>query len=172
MQCHILIVDDHPIFREGLKSLLDNEDDLKFCCEASNSEEAIKQLRNCPCDLVTMDLSLAGGSELQLIKQFRSYNKTIKILVASMHDETMFAERCIRAGANGYINKEEAPQKIIHAIRVVMSGKYYLSNNLKEYLAQRNFMGGENASRPPEEVLSNREIEVFMLIAEGKTLIR
>lgn len=168
MQCHILIVDDHPIFREGLKSLLDNEDDLKFCCEASNSEEAIKQLRNCPCDLVTMDLSLAGGSGLQLIKQFRSYNKTIKILVASMHDETMFAERCIRAGANGYINKEEAPQKIIHAIRVVMSGKYYLSNNLKEYLAQRNFMGGENASRPPEEVLSNREIEVFMLIAEGK----
>lgn len=169
MQYHISVVDDHPIFREGLKFLLDNESDLEFCCEASNSEDALKQLRNCPCDLVTMDLSLAGSSGLQLIKQFRLYDKSIKILVASMHDETLFAERCIRAGANGYINKEVAPQKIINAIRVVLSGKYYLSDNMKEYLAQRNFMGGDNVSNSPEEALSNREMEVFMLIGEGKS---
>ncbi len=170
MQFHILVVDDHPIFREGLKSLLANADDLKFCCEASTSEEALKQLRNCPCDLVTMDLSLAGSSGLQLIKQFRFYDKSIKILVASMHDETLFAERCIRAGANGYINKEEAPKKIINAIRSILSGKYYLSDKVKEHLAQRNFMGGGNTSNSPEETLSNREMEVFMLIGEGKSL--
>jgi DNA-binding NarL/FixJ family response regulator len=169
LQSRILIVDDHPIFREGLKSLLNNEKDLKFCCEASSSEEALKQLRNCPCDLVTMDLSLSGGSGLQLIKQFRSYSKSIKILVASMHDETLFAERCIRAGATGYINKEEAPQYIINAIRVVLSGKLYLSDAMKEHLAQRNFLRGENTSHLPEEALSNREMEVFMLIGEGKS---
>jgi DNA-binding NarL/FixJ family response regulator len=161
-------VDDHPIFREGLKSLIENENDLVVCCEASDSEQALKNFRNSDCDLVTMDLSLAGGSGLQLIKQFKAMNKNTKILVASMHDEFLFAERSIRAGANGYMNKEEASQKIITAIRDVLGGAFYLSDKMTRHLAQRNLEGGSDSCKTPEEVLSNRELEVFMLIGKGQ----
>jgi DNA-binding NarL/FixJ family response regulator len=164
----ILIIDDHPIFCKGLKLLIDNEDDMHVCCEAASSEEALKHLKLCDVDLATVDLSLAGTSGLQLIKNIRIHHKKVKLLVSSMHDELMFAERCVHAGANGYINKEEAPQKIIAAIRTVLSGQYYLSDNMTKNLAQRNLNGGSQASKSPVEILSNRELEVFMLIGEGK----
>ncbi len=173
MTTQILIIDDHPIFRKGLKSLIEDESDMRVCAESASFKDAINQFRQAEnsIDVATVDLSLAGTSGLQLIKRIRAHNKRVKILVASMHDERMFAERCLRAGANGYINKEEAPQKIITAIHAVLTGKYYLSQNMLNLLAQRNFDGGGGGAaiaKSPIEILSDRELEIFMLIGEGK----
>jgi DNA-binding NarL/FixJ family response regulator len=167
---NILVIDDHPLFRRGLKSLIDNESDLHVCAECASAEDALSFLRRSgvDIDIATVDLSLSGTSGLQLIKNIRAHNKSIKILVASMHDEQMFAERCLRAGANGYINKEEAPQKIVKAIHAIWSGKYYLSDAMLSSLAQRNLDGASNTTKTSIELLSDRELEIFMLIAEGK----
>lgn len=167
MTLKVLIIDDHPIFREGLKSLLNNEPDMVVCGEAGNCESARKALRHYEADIIIMDLSLAGGSGLQLIKQIRANDKKVNIIVSSMHDEMLFAERCIRAGANGYLNKEQASSNIIKAIRLVSTGAFYLSEKMINFLAQRQLEGGDHVGVTPEERLSNRELEVFLLIGKG-----
>ncbi len=167
MKLKILIIDDHPIFREGLKSLLHNEPDMMVCAEADSCESAINELKHCKADVITMDLSLGDGSGLQLIKQVRAYDKKVKIIISSMHDELLFAERCIRAGANGYINKDQASANIIKAIRLVSTGEHYLSEKMVNFLAQRQLDGGNCAGVTPEELLSNRELEVFLMIGQG-----
>lgn len=167
MALNILIIDDHPIFREGLKSLVLNEPGMTICGEAYSRDSAIKVLKRCHPDVITLDLSLGDGSGLQLIKQIRAYDKKVKIIISSMHDELLFAERCIREGANGYINKEQASTNIIDAIRLVSKGELYLSDKMIKVLAQRQLDGGKYVGATPEELLSNRELEVFLMIGQG-----
>jgi DNA-binding NarL/FixJ family response regulator len=166
-QATVLIVDDHPLVRSGLHQLIRHEADLEVCCEASNVEEALRFLDHGLPDVAIVDVSLPDGNGLDLVKRLRIHNPDIRILVLSMHDETLLAERALRAGALGYINKEEAAENIVAAIRRILKGKTWMSHRMRE---QRLSMG---ATRIPEsfesplERLSNRELEVFELIGRG-----
>ena len=161
----ILIVDDHPLVRTGFAQLIGDCPDLEVCGEAGDMAEALKQIDATSPDLAIIDLSLAGGSGLDLIERIRSRNKDILMLVASMHDETLYAERVLTAGARGYINKQEAQERIIHAIRQVLSGKVYLSQQMTDRLLSG--MVDANGGKRDIDSLSNRELQVFELIGEG-----
>lgn len=161
----ILIVDDHPLVRSGFSQLIGDCPDLEVCCEAGNMAEALRQIDISRPDLAIIDLSLAGGSGLDLIERIKSRDKNILMLVASMHDETLYAERVLAAGAHGFINKQEAQDSIIRAIRQVLSGKVYLSQKMTDRL----LTGMVNAGSEKRDIdsLSNRELQVFELIGEG-----
>ena len=161
----ILIVDDHPLVRTGFSQLIGDCPDLEVCGEAGDMAEALKQVDATSPDLAIIDLSLAGGSGLDLIERIRSRNKDILMLVASMHDETLYAERVLAAGARGYINKQEAQDSIIRAIRQVLSGKVYLSQQMTDRLLSS--MVDANGEKRDIDSLSNRELQVFELIGEG-----
>jgi DNA-binding NarL/FixJ family response regulator len=161
----ILIVDDHPLVRAGFAQLIGDCPDLEVCGEAANMAEALRLIDNdCP-DLAIIDLSLAGGSGLDLIEHIKSREQDILMLVASMHDETLYAERVLTAGARGYINKQEAQDSIIRAIRQVLSGKVYLSEAMTERLLS-GMVDARDEKRDIER-LSNRELQVFELIGQG-----
>ena len=161
----ILIVDDHPLVRSGFAQLIGDCPDLEVCCEAADMAEALKLVDDNPPDLAVIDLSLAGGSGLDLIERIKSRNPDILMLVASMHDETLYAERVLAAGARGYINKQEAQENIIRAIRQVLAGKVYLSQAMTERLL--NGLVDTRDEKRDIERLSNRELQVFELIGEG-----
>jgi DNA-binding NarL/FixJ family response regulator len=161
----ILIVDDHPLVRTGFAQLIGDCADLEVCGEAGDMAEALRQIDATSPDLAIIDLSLAGGSGLDLIERVRSRNKDILMLVASMHDETLYAERVLAAGARGYINKQEAQDSIIRAIRQVLSGKVYLSQQMTDRLLSG--MVDSNGEKRDIDSLSNRELQVFELIGEG-----
>ena len=161
----ILIVDDHPLVRAGFAQLIGDCPDLEVCGEAADMAEALRLIDNdCP-DLAIIDLSLAGGSGLDLIEHIKSRDQDILMLVASMHDETLYAERVLTAGARGYINKQEAQDSIIRAIRQVLSGKVYLSEAMTERLLS-GMVDARDEKRDIER-LSNRELQVFELIGQG-----
>ncbi|WP_339735141.1 response regulator transcription factor [uncultured Gimesia sp.] len=165
----IMIVDDHPIVREGYSRLIEREPDLQVCAEADSKVGAIKQIMDDPPDLVIVDLSLKDGSGLELIKDIKSQFKQIKMLTVSMHDEKLFAERCIRAGSLGYVNKQQAAGQLIEAIYRVLKGKVFLSSEITERMICRS-VGSENYSdASPIESLSDRELEVFEQIGQGET---
>jgi DNA-binding NarL/FixJ family response regulator len=161
----ILIVDDHPLVRAGLAQLISDCPDLEVCAEAADMAEALSQIDSTNPDLAIIDLSLAGGSGLDLIEHIKSRNRNILMLVASMHDEMLYAERVLAAGARGYINKQEAQESIIRAIRQVLSGKVYLS----EAMTERMLSGMVDAGPEKRDIdsLSNRELQVFELIGQG-----
>ena len=161
----ILIVDDHPLVRAGLAQLIGDCPDLEVCAEAADMAEALKQIDSTNPDLAIIDLSLAGGSGLDLIEHIKSRNRNILMLVASMHDEMLYAERVLAAGARGYINKQEAQDSIIRAIRQVLGGKVYLS----EAMTERMLNGLVNIGPEKRDIdsLSNRELQVFELIGQG-----
>jgi DNA-binding NarL/FixJ family response regulator len=163
----ILIVDDHPLVRSGLAQLIGDCPDLEVCAEAADMAEALKQIDSTNPDLAIIDLSLAGGSGLDLIEHIKSRNRNILMLVASMHDETLYAERVLAAGARGYINKQEAQENIIRAIRQVLNGKVYLS----EAMTERMLSGMVDVRTEKRDIdsLSNRELQVFELIGQGVT---
>lgn len=161
----ILIVDDHPLVRTGFAQLIGDCPDLEVCGEAGDMAEALRQIDSIHPDLAIIDLSLAGGSGLDLIERIKSRNKDILMLVASMHDETLYAERVLSAGARGYINKQEAQDSIIRAIRQVLSGKVYLSQKMTDRLLS-GMVDANNETRDIDS-LSNRELQVFELIGEG-----
>ncbi len=161
----ILIVDDHPLVRSGLAQLIGDCADLEVCGEAGNMTEALTQIESTQPDLAIIDLSLAGGSGLDLIERIRSRHKDLLMLVASMHDETLYAERVLAAGARGYINKQEAQDRIIQAIRQVLDGKVYLSQQMTERLL--NGMVESGSEKRDINSLSNRELQVFELIGQG-----
>lgn len=161
----ILIVDDHPLVRSGFAQLIGDCPDLEVCGEAGDMSEALKQVEATNPDLAIIDLSLAGGSGLDLIEHIRARNKKILMLVASMHDETLYAERVLAAGARGYINKQEAQERIIQAIRQVLSGKVYLSQHMTDRLLSG--MVDANGEKRDIDSLSNRELQVFELIGQG-----
>jgi DNA-binding NarL/FixJ family response regulator len=165
MTARILIVDDHPLVRTGLAQLIGDCPDLEVCGEAGDMAEALRLIDELGPDLAIIDLSLAGGSGLDLIEHVKSRNRDMPMLVASMHDETLYAERVLAAGARGYINKQEAQERIISAIRRVLRGKVYLS----ERMTERLLSGMVDSSREKRDIdsLSNRELQVFELIGQG-----
>jgi DNA-binding NarL/FixJ family response regulator len=159
-------VDDHPVFRAGLVQVLGGEPGLAVCGEAGSAEEALGLLERLAPDLLVVDISLGGASGLELVKQVHQRRPGLPTLVLSMHDETLFAERSLRAGARGYVNKQEAVGHMIAAMRKVLSGGTYLSRRMAARLEGRRAEGG---ARPEEPVatLSDRELEVFSLIGQG-----
>ena len=161
----ILIVDDHPLVRTGFAQLIGDCPDLEVCCEAADMAEALRLIDSNPPDLAIIDLSLAGGSGLDLIERVKSRNPNILMLVASMHDEALYAERVLAAGARGYINKQEAQENIIRAIRQVLAGKVYLSEAMTDRLLS-GLVDVRDEKRDIER-LSNRELQVFELIGQG-----
>lgn len=163
----ILIVDDHPLVRAGLRQLIADEPDLVVCGEAASVKEAIKLLDSCTPAVAIVDISLTDGSGLDLIKRIHARAPGIRILVASMHDESLFAERALRAGATGYINKQEAAAKVVEALRHVLRGKIYLSQKMTEILLRNATGVRERQATSSIESLSNRELEVFELIGRG-----
>jgi DNA-binding NarL/FixJ family response regulator len=165
----ILIVDDHPMVREGLVARISTQSDLHVCGEAGNVGEALRLVEQLHPDLAIIDISLKDGHGLDLIKQIRLRDERIKMLVSSMHDETLFAERALRAGAMGYINKQEAPEQVIDAIRQVLDGKMVFSTRMTERILHRAVGRSTQGRQSPIEGLTDRELEVFELIGHGMT---
>ena len=164
----ILIVDDHPIVREGLAARLACQPDLIVCGEAEDVADALELVKTTQPDLMIVDLSLKSGQGLDLIKKVKARFENTKMLVSSMYDESLYAERALHAGALGYINKQEISDKIVDAIRQVMDGKIYLSLPMTERLLQRAIGGSPQTVQSPMETLSDRELEVFKMIGAGK----
>lgn len=164
----VLIVDDHPTLRRGLVALIQDEPDLEVCGEADRADEALRLVQELGPDVVVVDLSLKQGTGLELIEQVKALDKGIKMLVASMHEESLYAERALRAGAMGYINKQETIDKLVDAIRQILRGQIYLSEQMTERVLHR-VSDGEKLEDDPINRLSNRELEVFQLIGQGLT---
>ncbi|MCB1007900.1 MAG: response regulator transcription factor [Acidobacteria bacterium] len=168
MVCRVVIVDDHPIVRAGLASLIDSESDLSVCGQAEDAREALRVIEREQPDLVLVDLSLKGTSGLELIKHLT--DRPVKVLVVSMHDEATWSERALAAGALGYVHKSEATRDIVQAIRRVMTGRPYVSDSIAERILRK--MVGTAVPEPSEDpvsALSDRELEIFQRIGEGKT---
>lgn len=163
----IFVVDDHPVFREGLVRVLNQEKDLEVVGEAENALEALKAVARLRPDLVIVDISLDGANGLDLSRSLRQHIPTIRILVLSMHKETLHAERALRSGANGYIMKRESGRQLLQAVRQVLGGQTYVSDPIKELLLQKLSETPQAASQSPEDLLSDREFEVFQLIGQG-----
>lgn len=164
----IFIVDDHPLIRRGLRQLFEAEATLTVCGEAATIAEGISGIRNCSPDLVIVDIRLPDGSGLDLIKRLHASSPDQLILVSSMHDERLLAERVLRAGAMGYVSKQEAPKYLIAAVNKVLSGKVYLSESATEQLLTNNYSNNIKVkNQSPIETLSNRELEVFEQIGAG-----
>jgi DNA-binding NarL/FixJ family response regulator len=167
--CRVVIVEDHPTVRLGLTKLLAERPDFEVCGEAEGAAEALSVIETCCPDLVIVDVSLKNGSGLGLIKQLAAKDRTIKVLVSSMHDDTLFAERALRAGAMGYINKAENIDTMIEALCKVRSGAIHLSQEMTDRILQSIASGDLEKGRAPLEQLSDRELEVFELIGQGLT---
>jgi DNA-binding NarL/FixJ family response regulator len=163
----VLIVDDHPILRHGIAQLLNREPDLEVRAEAGDRDEALAALSQQPIDLAVVDLSLEGVSGIELLKTVRERHPRVRCLVLSMHDETLYAERALRAGARGYVMKQEATRRITTALRCVREGRIYVSEQLASQLVSRLVDISASAGASPLDVLSDREIEVLRLIGQG-----
>ena len=163
----IFIVDDHPLVRSGLRQLIEGDADFRVCCEAASVSEAMRVIAECPPDLAIIDLSLPDGNGLELVKRLQAHHPEVLILVCSMHEEDLFAERALQAGANGYINKQEAADQVVHAIRWLLKGKLYVSPRVEERLFEGGDGNAQDSVQSPMDRLSNRELEVFQLIGRG-----
>jgi DNA-binding NarL/FixJ family response regulator len=159
-------VDDHPIVRRGFQLLLSLEPDLMVCGEADNGPAALQNILALKPDVAIVDLSLKGSSGLELIKQLRAQSLKLKLLVFTMRDEGIYAERALRAGADGYITKEEGTEKAIQAIRMLLEGKRYLSDKVAERM-MNTLVGNTSGAEGAVESLSDRELEVLELIGDG-----
>jgi DNA-binding NarL/FixJ family response regulator len=168
-RARVLIVDDHPAVREALAVRIGRQPDLEVCGEATEVGEAVEAIQQMQPDVAVIDISLKTGSGIDLIKRIKDRDLPVRILVWSMHSESLYAERAIRAGALGYIDKSQATDKIVEAIRHVLAGKVWLSETVKERLLQRSVGGGPSIGlmASPVELLADRELEVFRLIGEG-----
>jgi DNA-binding NarL/FixJ family response regulator len=162
----ILIVDDHPIVRQGLRSLIEQEPDLTVCAEAADAPSALEYIRKNRPDLAVIDLSLKEGSGTELVKQIRHLDADVKMLVASVYNESLYAERVIRAGAMGFVRKDEGTAAILKAIREVLNGRIYLSGPMTDHLLQR-LAAGKDPESSPLSNLTDRELEVFQMIGQG-----
>lgn len=163
----ILIVDDHPLMRKGLAMTLNAEPDLNVCGQVADAEEALSALEELEPDLAIVDISLPGMSGLELIKHMHALRPDLRTLVVSRHDEALYAERAIRAGARGYVMKLEASDMIVKAVRRVMNGGIYVSEEINERLLLGLAAGRQELAQSPLEVLSDRELEVFELTGRG-----
>jgi DNA-binding NarL/FixJ family response regulator len=164
----VLIVDDHPVVREGLAMQLNTFPDLEVCGEAEDIGGALALLASSRPDVAIIDISLKYGNGLELIRRIKDRHDAVRILVWSMYPENLYAERALRAGAQGYLNKGQATRHVLDAVRAILQGKIYVSGALADKLLQR-VVGHKLEDRSPVDGLSDRELEVFQLIGEGLT---
>lgn len=165
----IMIVDDHPLMRDGLSALINNEPDLETCGEADDVEPALKLVRELSPDLVIIDISLKTGHGIDLVKRLRERNSITRMLVNSMYDESVYAERALQAGAMGYLNKQTAQDTVITAIRTILDGRTYLSPEMTDRILKSRIGGVVPPGHSPIDSLSDRELEVLALIGQGNT---
>ena len=163
----ILVVDDHPIVRQGLALMVNREADLVVCGEAEDATGAMLVMASARPDILIVDISLNGPDGLDLLKNIRTTHPTLPVLILSMHDELIYAERALRAGANGYIMKQEATEKVLVAIRRILNGEIYVSDRVANKLLQHYITGTGTLRNSTISDLSDRELEVFRLIGEG-----
>jgi DNA-binding NarL/FixJ family response regulator len=163
----IFVVDDHPIVRQGLGLLINREPDMIVCGAAEETQSALRAIPTLQPDVMVVDISLTGPDGLELVKMIRTRDANLPILVLSMHDESIYAERALRAGANGYIMKQEATEKVLVAIRRILRGEVYLSDRVSSKMLQQYVRGSSTARESPVADLSDRELEVFRLVGEG-----
>ncbi|HLD49611.1 MAG TPA: response regulator transcription factor [bacterium] len=167
----VFILDDHPILRHGLAQLINQQRGLEVCGEASGAEEAFAGIETEKPDIVVVDISLDGPNGIEFIKEAKEQHPDMLFLVHSMHDESLYAERALRAGARGYIMKQESPEKMVQAIRRILSGQIYMSDAMMEQMLEHRYNGASD-SAIPMEALSDRELEVFQFIGKGETTAR
>jgi DNA-binding NarL/FixJ family response regulator len=165
----ILLIDDHPIVRQGLALLIDREPDLAVCGEADGAHSGLNAISTLRPDLVVLDISLSGPDGLDVLKEIRLKSGSLPVLILSMHDESNYAERALRAGANGYIMKQEATERVLVAIRRILHGDVYLSERLTSAMLQQFAHGAPAAKGSPIVSLTDRELAIFRLIGEGHT---
>jgi DNA-binding NarL/FixJ family response regulator len=163
----VLLVDDHPILRAGLRRLIDAESDMLVCGEAEEGPKAFELVGTLQPDIAVIDISLKGSNGIELIKNLKARYPALPTLILSMHDESLYAERALRAGSLGYIMKEEAIEQVLTAIRKVLVGEIFLSEKMKAKMLQQMASGKGKTVNSPIETLTDRELEVFRLIGEG-----
>ncbi|MFY9949606.1 MAG: response regulator transcription factor [Candidatus Sulfotelmatobacter sp.] len=163
----VFVVDDHPIVRQGLTLLINQESDLTVCGEAEEMHSALSAIHAVRPDILIVDISLNGPDGLELLKNIRITSPRLPVLILSMHDESIYAERALRAGANGYIMKQEATEKVLVALRRILSGEIYVSEKIANSMLQ-HYVHGAHPSEPSSVAeLTDRELEVFRLIGDG-----
>ena len=164
----ILLVDDHPILRQGLALLINQEKDLEVCGQFEDAGKALDAVNNLKPDAAIVDISLKGSSGIELLKNIKVQFPKLLVLVLSMHDESLYAERALRAGASGYIMKQEATDQVLVALRKVLNGEIYLSEKMSSKLMHQLVSGRATDAGSLMERLSDRELEIFGLIGEGR----
>jgi len=165
----ILIVEDHEVFRLGIKELINHEPDLSVCAEADDVDRARALINEFHPDMVIIDITLKKSNGMDLIKEINTFYKSMKILVLSMHDELLYAERSLQAGAQGYIMKQETSKSIVKAIRHILQGNIYVSENIMSNLLNRVRTGQDSFDKSPVEYLSDRELGVLRMIGQGRS---
>src|ERR1700721_3743580 len=163
----VFVVDDHPIVRQGLTLLINRESDLAVCGEAEEMHSALRSIQAVKPDILIVDISLNGPDGLELLKNIRITSPRLPVLILSMHDESIYAERALRAGANGYIMKQEATQKVLVALRRILSGEIHVSEKIANSMLQHYVRGANPSEASSVSELTDRELEVFRLIGEG-----
>ena len=164
----IFIVEDHPVFREGLVRLVNTENDLEVCGEAGDFEKGLRGIKQFKPDLALVDLKLPGKSGLDLIKKVRALKLAVKLLVVSMYDEALYADRVLRAGGDGYIMKEESPDETIHAIRDVLDGHIYVSEEVMASHSKPSAKPVAKTGKRPLDLLTDLELNILELLGQGK----
>lgn len=163
----MLVVDDHPIVRQGLTLLINQEADLTVCGVAEEMHSGLRAIQTDRPDIVILDISLTGPDGLETLKNIRINSPHLPVLILSMHDESIYAERALRAGANGYIMKQEATEKVLVALRRILSGEIYVSDRISNNMLQHYVRGANLSEHSSLAELTNRELEVFRLIGDG-----
>jgi DNA-binding NarL/FixJ family response regulator len=167
-KARVLIVDDHPIVRQGLEEMIGREPDLTVVAGAESAARALEIVSTTPLDLAVIDITLTGANGIELIKNIRAQNASLPVLVLSMHDESLYAERALRAGAQGYVMKQEATSKLMIAIRRILDGQIYLSDAMNDRMVRKMIGGRADADSTDVDLLSDRELEVLQLIGRGR----
>ena len=165
----VLVVDDHPLVRERITELINQESDLVVCGDAEDVPQALKAVAATKPDVAIVDITLKDSYGIELIKQLKELYPDLPTLVLSMHDESMYGERALRAGAKGYLTKQEATKKVVDAIRRILGGEIYVSDKLASSLVRKVAGGKSEAGGTPLDVLTDRELEVFQLLGQGLT---
>jgi len=167
-RCKVMLVEDHPMFREHLGQLINRDLGMEICGEADNNRDAMKLIKETRPDIAIVDITLRGSSGLELLKDLKAEGLELNVLVLSMHDEELYAERALRAGARGYITKNEASSEVINAVRQVMAGEMYVSKRVTSKLLHRMTHKRTDSDFGGVSALADRELEVFQMLGRGK----
>lgn len=167
MAIRVFIVDDHPLVRQGLAQIISGQEDLEICGEAEDASSAMRGIDTTSPDVVIVDISLQGNNGLELIKNVKAIHESLPILVFSMHDESIYAQRALRAGAKAYVMKKEPSDKIVDAIRKILKGEIYVSSRVADQVLHQIVNGPSNVTASPVDRLTDRELEVVQLIGRG-----